>query len=114
MDNEKGGFNTQSVHAGCRPDPLYGGVSVPIFQSSTDGGEPVCISRRLDPRLVDRPEPPGGNQQQAGCQAEEPHVVRRIRGAREQVTRGQRRGEKGQAGEDLAADEEAVSLRGEQ
>ena len=35
MEHQKGGFNTQSVHAGCRPDPLYGGVSVPIYQSST-------------------------------------------------------------------------------
>jgi len=35
MDNQRGGFNTRSVHAGCRPDPLYGGVSVPIYQSST-------------------------------------------------------------------------------
>ncbi len=35
MESERAGFNTQSVHAGCRPDPLYGGVSVPIFQSST-------------------------------------------------------------------------------
>jgi len=35
MAMKKGGFNTQSVHAGCRPDPLYGGVSVPIYQSST-------------------------------------------------------------------------------
>ncbi len=41
MDNEKGGFNTQSVHAGCRPDPLYGAVSVPIFQSSTFAFESV-------------------------------------------------------------------------
>lgn len=29
------GFNTRAVHAGCEPDPLYGGVSVPIYQSST-------------------------------------------------------------------------------
>jgi methionine-gamma-lyase len=35
VESERAGFNTQSVHAGCRPDPLYGGVSVPIFQSST-------------------------------------------------------------------------------
>ncbi len=41
MDNKKGGFNTQSVHAGCRPDPLYGGVSVPIYQSSTFAFEGV-------------------------------------------------------------------------
>jgi len=41
MDNKKGGFNTQSVHAGCRPDPLYGGVSVPIYQSSTFAFENV-------------------------------------------------------------------------
>lgn len=35
MTNRKGGINTRSVHAGCKPDPLYGGVSVPIYQSST-------------------------------------------------------------------------------
>ena len=35
MNKHKGGINTQSVHAGSRPDPLYGGVSVPIYQSST-------------------------------------------------------------------------------
>jgi methionine-gamma-lyase len=35
MTIRQGGINTQSVHAGCRPDPLYGGVSVPIYQSST-------------------------------------------------------------------------------
>jgi methionine-gamma-lyase len=35
MATQKRGINTQSVHAGCRPDPLYGGVSVPIYQSST-------------------------------------------------------------------------------
>jgi methionine-gamma-lyase len=35
MANQKGGINTRSVHAGCRPDPLHGGVSVPIYQSST-------------------------------------------------------------------------------
>ena len=79
-----------------------------------DIDKPVDVSGRLDPRLVDRPEPPGGDQQQAGGQAEEPHVVRRIRCACEQVTRGQRRGEKGQAIEDLAADEESVSLCCEQ
>lgn len=41
MGSKKGGFNTQSVHAGCRPDPLYGGVSVPIYQSSTFAFEDV-------------------------------------------------------------------------
>lgn len=41
MSKGKGGFNTQSVHAGCRPDPLFGGVSVPIFQSSTFAFESV-------------------------------------------------------------------------
>jgi methionine-gamma-lyase len=35
MDIDRAGINTRSVHAGCDPDPLYGGVSVPIFQSST-------------------------------------------------------------------------------
>ena len=29
------GIHTESVHAGVHPDPLYGGVSVPIYQSST-------------------------------------------------------------------------------
>jgi len=41
MSKEKGGFNTQSVHAGCEPDPLHGGVSVPIYQSSTFAFEGV-------------------------------------------------------------------------
>jgi methionine-gamma-lyase len=41
MENQGGGFNTRSVHAGCRPDPVYGGVSVPIFQSSTFAFESV-------------------------------------------------------------------------
>ncbi len=35
MDIDKAGFNTRSVHAGSDPDPLHGGVSVPIYQSST-------------------------------------------------------------------------------
>jgi len=35
MATHKGGINTQSVHAGCAPDPLHGSVSVPIYQSST-------------------------------------------------------------------------------
>jgi len=35
MKKGKGGINTQSVHAGCQPDPQFGGVSVPIYQSST-------------------------------------------------------------------------------
>ena len=35
MDIDKAGFNTRSVHAGCKPDPLHGAVSVPIYQSST-------------------------------------------------------------------------------
>ncbi|MCP4201435.1 MAG: PLP-dependent transferase [bacterium] len=35
MRESKGGFNTRSVHAGARPDPLHGAVSVPIYQSST-------------------------------------------------------------------------------
>ncbi len=35
MATRSGGINTRSVHAGCRPDPLHGGVSVPIYQSST-------------------------------------------------------------------------------
>ncbi len=29
------GLKTKVIHAGSEPDPLYGGVSVPIFQSST-------------------------------------------------------------------------------
>jgi methionine-gamma-lyase len=35
MSQHKRGINTQSVHAGCHPDPQHGGVSVPIYQSST-------------------------------------------------------------------------------
>jgi methionine-gamma-lyase len=41
MKDKKGGFNTQSVHAGSQPDPLHGGVSVPIYQSSTFAFESV-------------------------------------------------------------------------
>ena len=41
MEDTKSGINTQSVHAGSRPDPLYGGVSVPIYQSSTFAFESV-------------------------------------------------------------------------
>jgi methionine-gamma-lyase len=29
------GHNTRAIHAGSKPDPLHGGVSVPIYQSST-------------------------------------------------------------------------------
>ncbi|HKJ01731.1 MAG TPA: PLP-dependent aspartate aminotransferase family protein [Longimicrobiales bacterium] len=35
MATQKRGIHTQSVHAGVEPDPQYGAVSVPIFQSST-------------------------------------------------------------------------------
>jgi methionine-gamma-lyase len=35
MSQHKRGINTQSVHAGSPPDPQHGGVSVPIYQSST-------------------------------------------------------------------------------
>jgi len=38
---KKQGFNTRSVHAGSRPDPLFGAVSVPIYQSSTFAFESV-------------------------------------------------------------------------
>lgn len=41
MTIRKGGINTQSIHAGCEPDPLHGGVSVPIYQSSTFAFESV-------------------------------------------------------------------------
>ncbi|MEJ2237540.1 MAG: PLP-dependent aspartate aminotransferase family protein [Gemmatimonadales bacterium] len=41
MDRRRAGFNTKSVHAGCRPDALYGAVSVPIYQSSTFAFESV-------------------------------------------------------------------------
>ncbi|MCP4660563.1 MAG: PLP-dependent transferase [bacterium] len=41
MQEKKGGLYTQSVHAGCHPDPLYGAVSVPIYQSSTFAFESV-------------------------------------------------------------------------
>ena len=35
MKKGRRGFDTESVHAGCEPDPQYGAVSVPIYQSST-------------------------------------------------------------------------------
>ncbi len=35
MARKRRGFDTESVHAGTPPDPLYGAVSVPIYQSST-------------------------------------------------------------------------------
>ncbi|HEY9068654.1 MAG TPA: PLP-dependent aspartate aminotransferase family protein [Candidatus Ozemobacteraceae bacterium] len=35
MKKVKTGFDTDCIHAGQHPDKLYGGVSVPIFQSST-------------------------------------------------------------------------------
>jgi methionine-gamma-lyase len=35
MTEERRGFDTESIHAGSAPDPLYGAVSVPIYQSST-------------------------------------------------------------------------------
>lgn len=35
MGGERRGFDTESVHAGSPPDPLYGAVSVPIYQTST-------------------------------------------------------------------------------
>lgn len=35
MKKGKTGFDTECIHAGQHPDKLYGGVSVPIFQSST-------------------------------------------------------------------------------
>ncbi len=41
MDLDKAGPNTRSVHAGCKPDSLYGAVSVPIYQSSTFAFESV-------------------------------------------------------------------------
>jgi len=41
MDLDKVGFNTRAVHAGSEPDPLHGGVSVPIYQSSTFAFESV-------------------------------------------------------------------------
>lgn len=41
MKEKSEGFNTQSVHAGCHPDPLYGAVSTPIYQSSTFAFESV-------------------------------------------------------------------------
>ena len=41
MKKGKGGFNTRAVHAGSRPDPQHGGVSVPIYQSSTFAFESV-------------------------------------------------------------------------
>jgi len=41
MKEKKQGFNTQSVHAGCHPDPLYGSLSTPIYQTSTFAFESV-------------------------------------------------------------------------
>jgi methionine-gamma-lyase len=35
MQDEHPGFDTEAVHAGTEPDPLFGAVSVPIYQSST-------------------------------------------------------------------------------
>mgnify|MGYP001820924375 FL=1 len=35
MAGKRRGFNTESVHAGTPPDPQFGAVSVPIYQSST-------------------------------------------------------------------------------
>jgi methionine-gamma-lyase len=35
MHDEHQGFDTEAVHAGTEPDPLFGAVSVPIYQSST-------------------------------------------------------------------------------
>jgi len=35
MAPKKRGPNTESIHAGAHPDPLFGAVSVPIYQSST-------------------------------------------------------------------------------
>ena len=35
MSQKKRGVQTESVHAGARPDPAHGAVSVPIYQSST-------------------------------------------------------------------------------
>lgn len=35
MARKRLGFDTESVHAGTPPDPLFGAVSVPIYQSST-------------------------------------------------------------------------------
>jgi methionine-gamma-lyase len=35
MKKGRRGFDTESVHAGCKPDPQFGAVSVPIYQSST-------------------------------------------------------------------------------
>ncbi|HNW37146.1 MAG TPA: PLP-dependent aspartate aminotransferase family protein, partial [Candidatus Ozemobacteraceae bacterium] len=35
MKKAKAGFDTDCIHAGQHPDKLFGGVSVPIFQSST-------------------------------------------------------------------------------
>jgi methionine-gamma-lyase len=35
MQDEHQGFDTEAVHAGTEPDPHFGAVSVPIYQSST-------------------------------------------------------------------------------
>jgi methionine-gamma-lyase len=35
MDAKNSGPNTRSVHAGCEPDPQYGAVATPIYQTST-------------------------------------------------------------------------------
>ncbi len=41
MAEERRGFNTEAVHAGTPPDPLFGAVSVPIYQTSTFAFESV-------------------------------------------------------------------------
>ncbi|MCP3976873.1 MAG: aminotransferase class I/II-fold pyridoxal phosphate-dependent enzyme [bacterium] len=41
MAKERRGFDTEAVHAGTPPDPLFGAVSVPIYQTSTFAFESV-------------------------------------------------------------------------
>jgi methionine-gamma-lyase len=46
MPPKKRGVNTESIHAGAHPDPVYGGVSVPIYQSSTFAFDSVSQGAR--------------------------------------------------------------------
>ncbi len=41
-------FETQAIHSGLRPDPKYGAVSVPIYQTSTFCFEDVGKTRGFD------------------------------------------------------------------
>ncbi|MHC4944000.1 MAG: trans-sulfuration enzyme family protein [Planctomycetota bacterium] len=42
MNDDNQGYNTKAVHAGYHPDPVYGSISPPIFQTSTFAFESVA------------------------------------------------------------------------